>query len=890
MTKQKINYLVDYTASSFLIEYTHILFDIEVDKVVVTNTVKYYLNPQLTNYELKKCGLVLNGSAILNSIKLNNSLLSPSEFAYDNDKLTIFNPPSIFELTIVTELQPKHNKTCMGLFATEGGYITQCEPHGFSKITYYLDRPDVMSVFTTKITANKYHYPVLLSNGDKVKEEEIGDKKVVTWHDPFKKPSYLFALVAGSFDVFKDQYITRSNRTVNLEIYSTKNDISRTKYAMESLKRAMQWDEERFDLEYDLNTYMIVVTKDFNVGAMENKGLNIFNAKYVLADAATATDCDFINIESVIAHEYFHNWTGNRVTCRDWFQLSLKEGLTVFRDNEFTADLHGHAVTRINAVNLLRSIQFAEDASPLAHPVRPDSYIEINNFYTTTVYEKGKEVVRMYQTILGTEGFNRGLKLYIKLQDGKAARCEDFCEAMSKANNDFDLTQFMLWYTQKGTPHLLVKTLYDSSNNNYTIEFTQSIPRDNDNIGNIKPMLIPVGFGLIYADGTQSKQLVPVSGSYTMTNKGLVLLVKNFREKFIFENIRSCPVPSILRDFSAPVKLTYAYNEKELLSLALYDSDQFNRYEAFNKIFIKYIKNIYHAVLQKSSLPKLGNDFILVARKLLEDTQLDNEFRALCFKLPTYNEMLSTIDELVHPHILDNAINNFGTMLGNVLFDIWIEVYNLNLSLTYDFSHHSKRTLKNTALFFIIQALSSTLNKPHSLQLLETIILGQYNNSDNMTDTIAALNSINNIDNNLREELFQNYYDKWNNDELLMDKWFSLQATSKLITVDKLNKLMVDKTFISTNPNKIYALLRNFTQNALKFNTESGYNFIGEQLLMIEQFNPLVASSLLRGFSNVSYLQDSYKASAYATICNIIKRAKSNDVIELSTKIIEGIK
>lgn len=888
MSNLSTKYLKDYQVSNYLVDSISLTFQILDDTVVVSNVAKYYKN----NDKHSKNHLTLDGSAKLITLLINNQTINSNRVTQENETLIITDLDDSFELTIVTEVNPWQNKACMGLYSTTGGLMTQCEPQGFRKITYYLDRPDVLATFTTTLIANRKAYPVLLSNGNKVDEQIIGENTSVSWHDPFKKPCYLFALVAGDFTKRTDTYTTKSGRQVTLEIYSSADNYKYTMHAVNSLKRAMKWDEDRFNLEYDLDIYMIVIANDFNMGAMENKGLNIFNPKYVLADTQTATDTDFIAIESVIGHEYFHNYTGNRVTCRDWFQLSLKEGLTVFRDNEFTADLHGHSIKRIDEVKSLRQHQFAEDAGPLAHSVRPESYIEINNFYTMTIYEKGQEVVRMYQTLLGRAGFNRGLASYLTINDGKAASCEDFCNAMFESNPDaaklISQSQFMLWYSQAGTPELIVKSSYNKQTLDYIIEFEQKLPIT-PNQTDKKPMLIPVKFGLLDHVGREFSRITPSSGKYIIHDDGLVLLIDDLHVSFKFSGITSTPTPSILRHFSAPVKLEYAYTEPELLLLATHDSDEFNRYEAIALILTKQIKQTYAALLSKSTSPILSRELILALRLILENDNLNPEFRAICFSLPSYHDVLTELNS-VEPKILVQAINHVGIQLGEALFDSFMNVYNLNLTLKYNFKDHSKRRLKNTALVYMLKALSVKTGNTNSLQLIETLSLGQYHNSDNMTDTIATLNAINDINIPLRTEILSSFYNQWQNNELVMNKWFAIHASSSLITIDQLNRLMVDKAFIATNPNKIYALLRTFTLNASCFNTEDGYSFIAQKIVLIDKFNPQVAGALVRGFSNINKLALRYKTLARNVLSQILENKPSSDVFELVTKIIEGIK
>lgn len=979
MSNKTIKCLADYTPTDYLVDKINLIFTVNTDKTVhVQNITHYYKNPKTSGHKL-----ILNGSAKLLSIKLNNRQLNDNEYSIINEELTLnqqtlnniieknssekipknkcisekhiagknFSDIHISEqfiLDITTIVYPYENKSCMGLYAaSNGSLITQCEPEGFRKITYYPDRPDVLAHFTTTIINKNPDFSVLLSNGNKIADSKVADSKVtdlkisnskvvdskiantivssstdgtgdiiqkVVWHDPFRKPCYLFALVIGDFAVLADTFTTRSNKSVKLELYVDKPDIARANHAMQSLKKAMQWDENRFNLEYDLDTYMIVATSDFNMGAMENKGLNIFNTKYILADKDTATDTDFIYVEAVIAHEYFHNWTGNRVTCRDWFQLSLKEGLTVFRDHQFTADLHNKTLKRIQEVKLLRQVQFPEDSGPLSHSVRPLSYIEIDNFYTATVYEKGAEVVRMYQTILGNAGFNRGLDLYLKTNDGTAATCEDFCQAMMQANNNgtngIDLTQFMLWYSQAGTPHITVTAVYNSSKQEYQLIFTQTLNHHKTNPPatskidteqaekiNPLPMLIPVRIGLIDQDGYELTNIIPATGSYIEHDNEIVLLLTETSNTFTFTNIKQHPVPSLFREFSAPIKFEFAYTEKDRLHLINHDSDEFTRWDNFQTLLQQKIIKLYNNKLINNghTSPETvqvannssDNEFWLSCKNLLNNINLAPEFRAILFQLPTFSEMLMLIND-VNPQILASVLSDFAWQIGDHLFDSWMELYNLHLSLNphYDFNEFGRRSLKNTALFYIMKALSTKLNNPNTLQLIETIVLGQYHNAQNMTDSFAVLTATADLNAPIREQVLDEFYTKWENNELVLDKWFAVQASSQLITTEMLNKLMVNKKFIATNPNKIYALLRTFTTNGLKFHTEEGYSFIADKIINIDKFNPHLASILAQGFSNAVYLAANHKRLAKFTLNRILEQpGLSSAVKEILNKI-----
>lgn len=884
MSTLTAKYLKDYKETNYFISNIDLNFVINNDKtVLVTNISTYFKNPNSN-----QSGLILDGNAEIVSVILNDKNLSVNDYEIKNEQLIIYSLADEFTLTITTKLYPYNNKTCMGLYASSGNLLTQCESEGFRKITYYQDRPDVMASFTTHITADKDKFPTLLSNGNKIKEEILDNNQIkVTWQDPFKKPSYLFALVAGKYESIQDEFVTKSGKKIALYIYTSAKYINDCSHAMQSLIKAMKWDEERFNLEYDLNSYIIVATNDFNMGAMENKGLNIFNTKYVLANKDTATDNDFINVEAVIGHEYFHNWTGNRVTCRDWFQLSLKEGLTVFREQEFTADMHNRTTKRIQDVKGLRQLQFPEDAGPLAHSVRPESYIEMNNFYTMTVYEKGAEIVRLYQTILGKDGFNKGLDLYFKRHDGQAVTCDDFCLSMTDANN-FDLSQFMLWYSQAGTPNIIVKDYYNSINNEYTLYFEQIIP-DTPEQKNKKPMLIPIKIGLLSENGLELNNFEISQGRYIKRNNEIILLLDSEKNNFVIEKVFSKPIPSLLRDFSAPIKLEYEYTYKNIITLIRSDTDEFNRWDKLQYIYSKKIHNIYNNFINNNLSDEIEIEFWDSLKDLLNSEKLSPEFIALAFEIPSFSEILPQIKN-ANPIILTKAIDYLLCLIGEKLFDFWIEVYNINLTMHYKFEDQGKRKLKNTALFYIMNALKNKLNNPHSLQLAETLLLGQFNNADNMTDSLAVLIAQNNLDFQLQEELLLAFYNKWYKNELVMDKWFSIQAISQLISIEKLNKLMVNKAFNSTNPNKIYSLLRTFTTNGLKFNTIDGYEFIANNIIAIDKFNPQVASSLAKGYAQVTYLNPNYKQMAKTTLQQIlIQKNISNDIYEIINKTINSL-
>lgn len=866
MTDTKIKYLQNYQQPNYWVDNVQLQFEILDDKVIVVNTASYIKNktrPQNT--------LTLNGSSKLISISLDNN---PVDYTLADDELSLIDLPDIFTLKIATEVNPFDNKSCMGLYASNGNLFTQNEPEGFRKITYYQDRSDVMATFTTMIIADKTTYPILLSNGNKIDEVELDNNRhKITWQDPFKKPSYLFALVAGKFSVIQDIFTTKSKRQILLEVYSDADSIDQCGHSMDSLKRAMKWDEERFNLEYDLERYMIVASGDFNMGAMENKGLNIFNTKYVLADIKTATDTDFINVEAVVGHEYFHNWTGNRVTCRDWFQLSLKEGLTVFRDQEFTADLHSRDVKRIQEVRTLRQMQFPEDSSPLAHPVRPASYLEINNFYTVTIYEKGSEVVRMYQTILGKNGFNKGLKLYFERHDGTAATCDDFCTSMADANST-NLDQFMLWYSQAGTPRISISDDYNSETQIYTLNFRQEIP-DTPDMQNKKPMLIPIAFGLLASDGTELDFEI-IFGNVIKPEHNHVYLLKEFDGIAQFK-VSQKPTPSLFRDFSAPVINSYAYSNEQLLTIATHDSDSFSRWEALQTLYKQEIIALYH-----NDEHQTNRTILDIVQKTIQSDTLDASIKNLLLTLPSIAELYPQLKP-VHIHKLHNAFAKFKLLLADSLELDWLNLYTTNQIKKYNFNDSGKRAVKNTALAYLCasQAMANYL----------PIVQLQYQDADNMTDKIGALVAINDSYDSLRDQLLQNFATQYAKYPLVMDKWFTLQAQSqKNNTLEKVKELTTHESYDASNPNKLYALVRSFDTNSKLFNTLDGYQWIANETVRIDKFNPSVAGRIAASFSIISSLDSEYQEIAKKILTQMIQDNKlSNDVFEIISKTLSAL-
>ncbi|OCH19722.1 aminopeptidase N [Aliivibrio sp. 1S128] len=813
----------DYQSPEFTISDIDLVFDLDDTKTFISATSKVQ--------QLKKStDLLLEGEGMtLVSLKIND--VDHSDYTKTDTQLTIHNVSGDFTLTIVTEVNPQENTALEGLYKSGDGFCTQCEAEGFRRITYYLDRPDVLARFTTKVIADKKAYPHLLSNGNRVSHGDLdGDKHFVHWQDPFPKPAYLFALVAGNFDVLTDTYTTKSGRDVALEIYVDQGNLDRTPHAMTSLINSMKWDEDRFDLEYDLDIYMIVAVDFFNMGAMENKGLNVFNSKFVLAKQETATDTDYLGIEAVIGHEYFHNWTGNRVTCRDWFQLSLKEGLTVFRDQEFSSDLGSRSVNRINNVRIMRGPQFSEDASPMAHPIRPEKVIEMNNFYTLTVYEKGSEVIRMMHTLLGEVNFQKGMKLYFERHDGTAATCEDFVLAMENASG-IDLTQFRLWYSQSGTPVLSVTSEYDEAKQEYALTVKQHTPATEDQTEKLA-LHIPLDIELYARDGA----VIPLR----CNNKSIdnVLNVVEEQQTFVFQEVSEKPVVSLLREFSAPVKLNYAYSDEELIFLMVHAKNDFARWDAGQMLLANYIRaNIIH--VQNNDSLVLPDPVVDAFRGVLLNPELDHAFIAEMLVLPNHNEITGWFDT-VDVNAIDTALGFIKQTLANDLKDEFSATYHSLKQDAYSVDHNAigKRSLRNSALSYLAKT-----------DVGESLVEAQYKSSYNMTDTMAAMVSANSAELSIRETLMNDFSEKWSHDGLVMDKWFILQGSNPSIEVlSTIKETMNHKAFSLKNPNRIRSLIGSFAaNNAVNFHNKSGegYAFLGDILLDLNVSNPQVASRLI---------------------------------------------
>ena len=784
--------------------------------------------------------LMLNGDSIeLLSVSRDGQPLRDSDYTVDKTTLTLPVEKAAFTLEIKNKIKPQENTSLEGLYKSNGMFCTQCEAEGFRKITYYLDRPDVMSVFSARIIADKSKYPVLLANGNNTDQGELPDgRHWVTWEDPFKKPSYLFALVAGDLQYIEDHFVTMTGRDVKLQIFTEAHNIDQCDHAMASLKKSMKWDEEVYGREYDLDIFMIVAVDHFNMGAMENKGLNIFNSSCVLASPDTATDARYQQVEAIVAHEYFHNWSGNRVTCRDWFQLSLKEGFTVFRDSEFSADMNSRGVKRIEDANVMRTVQFAEDAGPMAHSIRPESFIEISNFYTVTIYEKGAEVVRMIHSLLGKDNFRKGSDLYFKRHDGQAVTCEDFVKAMEDASG-FDLTQFRRWYSQSGTPVLNVADHYDAEAGVYSLTVEQSCPPTPKQA--IKePFHLPLRMGLLDDKGCS----LPVNQQGDMET---VLSISKPRETFVFEGVMSKPLPSLLRGFSAPVQLNYDYGREDLVFLMEHDMDSFNRWDAVQRLATAEINELvtaYQDHKEKAVDPLLIQAFGTV----LADAQLDLAVKAEMLSLPTV-AAISTQVETIHPSLIYRACKELKQTIAQAhqeqLLQLWRE-FGESKPYQPEAGDIAERTLKNTCLSYLV-----SLNNEQYLELASE----QYQHAGNMTDRFSALSCVVNAQCQQAERVAQYLTDfqaRFGGDATVMDQWFSVQAASPALgTLQHVQQLMKHDLFDATSPNKIRALVGAFARNTIQFHKEdgSGYRFLADLVIEFDRKNPQLASRLLQSLT-----------------------------------------
>ena len=871
-------YLKDYTPPEFLIDRTELSFELGETETLVSARLTIRKNPESEGMGSE---IHLDGEKLeLLEIRLDGEVLGEDGYQLDASGMRVFNVPERFVLETKSKIMPQENTALEGLYKSGGMFCTQCEAEGFRKITWYLDRPDVMSRFTTTIIADGERYPVLLSNGNPIESQTLPDgRQKVVWEDPFPKPAYLFALVAGDLRAVEDRFTTQSGREIDLRIYVEPENVDKCDHAMQSLKNAMAWDEKNYGREYDLDIYMVVAVNDFNMGAMENKGLNIFNSKYVLARPETATDTDFQGVEGVIAHEYFHNWTGNRITCRDWFQLSLKEGLTVFRDQEFSADMGSRGVKRVGDVRLLRAHQFAEDAGPMAHPVRPDSYIEINNFYTVTVYEKGAEVVRMQHNLLGAEGYRKATDLYFERHDGQAVTTDDFVQCMADASGK-DLEQFKRWYSQAGTPELQVTGSYDHENKSYTLVVEQSCPPTPGQERKL-PYHIPFAIGLLDRDGNDlplqlAGESMPVSGTR-------VLEIRDSRTEFQFVGIDAEPVPSLLRGFSAPVKVSYDYSDEELMFLMARDSDGFNRWDAAQTLSQRILLR-----LVESADYDIPSGYVDAFRRALGDEDTDKQLLAEVLMLPTeayLGDQMSVVDvDGIH-----RAREQLKTELARQLHGDFLATYHQNiLSGEYDLSQMSigKRALRNLSLGYLMQG------DPVSGIAL---CVEQYHQANNMTDRMAALSLMVNEGGPETEKLLADFYERWKDDPLVLDKWFAVQAMSKRSdTLEQVKQLMQHPAFSIKNPNKVRSLIGSFCSgNPVRFHDRSGsgYRFLADRVIELDRLNPQVAARMLRIMSRWQRYDSARQGLMQEQLKRILDtQGVSKDVYEIASKSLDSNK
>jgi len=875
MSSQKpVIYRKDYQPPNYWVKSVDLAFLVEANETVVKARIQ-----MVKNVDSNQAELFLNGvDLLLQSIEINGEALQPTDYKITETGLTVFKLPQEFELKTSVKIFPARNTALEGLYQSGQFFLTQCEAQGFRKITYYPDRPDVLAPFTVTVVANKAQYPVLLSNGNRLSEGDLaGGKHYCKWIDPHPKPSYLFALVAGDLDYIEDQFITKNGQPVQLRIYTESKNIDSCEFAMQSLINSMKWDEERFDLAYDLNEYNIVATDDFNMGAMENKGLNIFNSKYVLAKPETATDQDFINVEAVIGHEYFHNWTGNRVTCKDWFQLSLKEGLTVFRDQEFTADLQSRAVKRIEDVRYLKSAQFAEDASPMSHSVRPDSYIEINNFYTLTVYEKGAEVVRMYHTLLGEEGFQKGMKLYFQRHDGTAVSCNDFRMAMADANG-VDLTQFELWYSQNGTPQVFVSESYDATTNSHAIVFKQVAPDNFSNKQQWLPMHIPIKLALYDSDG----HAIPLNENgdkqmtFELTQESDTLLIKNICQK---------PISSILQGFSAPVNLHRDISHQELSFLMKHDEDSFNRWDAAQQMQSQVIIAKYQALLNGETY-SCPDYFLDSFRHVLLDENSDAALIAETITLPSLKSMtlkLDAVDILLLHQAKEWLVSEINKNMEVELLSVYNQNYQ-NDSYQVNSSQVAKRSLKNRCLWFLLQS---------GKKELAGLAHEQYQQANNYTDKMTALTLLVHQQIDGFEDILAEYFTQWQDNALVINKWLSIQATIPASdTLQRVKQLMTLPVFSMKNPNAVRSLIGAFCgANITQFHAEdaSGYQFLADQVIELDRINPQIAARLVSIFNDYHHYNEPIQLRMKAAVERIYEtKGLSSNVFEIVERAVHS--
>ena len=879
----KTIYLDDYQVPEFLIDNTDLDFKLESTSTLVSAELTIRRNPASVE---RQSALVLHGQDLhLEQVCLDGVELNADQYTVDDETLTIANVPPQFQLTTQCRIEPQNNTSLEGLYRSQRMYCTQCEAEGFRKITYYLDRPDVMSLFTTRITADKSQFPVLLSNGNNIGSGDNEDGSHWTlWQDPFKKPAYLFALVAGDLEFIEDQFTTMNDREVTLRIFVESKDIDKCDHAMASLIHSMKWDEQVYGREYDLDIFNIVAVDDFNMGAMENKSLNIFNTSCVLADPATTTDAGFQRVEAVVAHEYFHNWSGNRVTCRDWFQLSLKEGFTVFRDAEFSSDMGSRTVKRVEDVSLLRTVQFAEDAGPMAHPIRPASFMEISNFYTVTIYEKGAEIVRMIYNLLGVELFRKGSDLYFDRHDGQAATCEDFVKAMEDASAK-DLSQFRRWYSQAGTPKLDVAGQYNEAEQTYQLTVKQNCAPTQGQPSK-ENFHIPLSVALLGEAGAYALKLQgqPADGEQS-DNTELVLDITETEQSFVFENIAEKPTPSLLRGFSAPVHLAMDYSRDELIFLMTRDSDGFCRWDAAQQLGVQVLGDLM-AQAAKSQAVVVDSRLIEAYRGLLTDDSLDKSMVALMLKLPSEAYLVGLQDK-ANVQAIHLARTTARVQIAEALEqELWAAYQGNQINQSYapTANQIAARSLKNSALSYLM-----LLETPKALGAC----VKQFDQADNMTDVMAALTALVNSRFGVEKaHALSQFYQRWKNEALVVNQWFMVQACCAVPdTLEHVKSLMKHPAFDIKNPNKVRALVGAFAgQNLLNFHQVdgAGYEFLADQIICLNKLNPQIASRLLGPLSKWKSYDDAAADKMKLALKRIMAEPElSKDVFEVVSKSLQ---
>lgn len=872
----KAIYLKDYLAPAYRVEQVDMHFELAAQTTQVSSRLQMRRNAEVADASTP---LVLDGQALrLISVSIDGRVLSPEEYRLDEEQLCIDGVPDAFVLETVCEIHPAENTALEGLYASGRMLCTQCEAQGFRRITYFPDRPDVMSRYRVRLVADRQTFPVLLCNGNPVEQGELDDgRHYVVWEDPSLKPCYLFALVAGDLKHIEDSFTTMSGREVQLRLYTEAENVHKCDHAMASLKQAMAWDERTYGREYDLDIYMVVAVNDFNMGAMENKGLNIFNASCVLASPETATDNDFYSIQSIIGHEYFHNWSGNRVTCRDWFQLSLKEGFTVFRDQEFSADLNSRAVKRIDDVNVLRTFQFAEDSGPMAHPVRPDHYIEISNFYTVTVYNKGAEVVRMLRNLIGADGFRKGTDLYFQRHDGQAVTCDDFVRAMEDANG-IDLARFKNWYSQAGTPVLTLSGDYDAASRTYTLRVEQQTPATPGQ-EHKQAFQIPLAVGLLDSQGNDMP--LQLSDQSQASAQNLVLDVQASEQAFVFTGVREKPVPSVLRGFSAPVKVRMQRSEEELAFLLAHDSDEFNRWDAGQQLALRELQRLVAAYQAGETLPEPVALKEALA-KAITDTRIDPMLLSQILTLPGESYLADQMD-VVDVDAIHQARLFCRRYLAQELYPQFVqryEQYEHSRPYVFNSQDMALRALNGVCLSYLAET-----GKPEEFARC----FAQFTQANNMTDQQAALATLTHHDTPLRQQALDAFYQRWQTDAQVVDKWLGIQASSRLPeALTRVRELMQHPAFTLRNPNKVRALIGGFCRaNPVRFHAidGSGYTFLTECVQALDPLNPQIAARLVQAIIRWRRYDESRRQLMQASLQRILETPSlSKDTYEVVSR------